>query len=577
MKKPLEIARSVVEQLELKPTASAREIALALKLTHPTVGPYLKKIKACGVPIADLVVMTDFELYQQLQLQVCSNFIEPDFDKVLKFVNGAGSNPKKRTHTVEEAYVELYLKVYFSEHLTVDARGNTCFKDKKPDNCMSETTFKRRYASHIALLAGRFADDKTSICPSLNECGPGGCMYLDGVGDKLQWIDANNDVHTARILCAILGYSTLLFAIVVEQCRKQEWMKLIEDFFYEINGTVTSVKTDNDSCVAHRVVTSKKNGDTHYYYVPHVEFRIMGRQYHFEFLLANVGAYRDKANMERHVNIIEHLVLELPKVNGYVYARDFDELCVLVKQKVDEFNRRVLPKLGMSRQEFFEKYEAPYLQPLPPAELRMTRKTPMKCVLIGTRGYARYEHDDYYLGIEHRGRRVLCSESEGKVFFNDYVSNYLYASYDKPTDISIKIRRFKHREFMTPAEKYVTRTLEDFLRQAELEPLIKDELSAVCTRIFETKGISDVDKTNLCNNILKICRAHELCADVIKQTLQALLKRPGINASDFKYLLVEALKDADSGDDQPTGPGSGLRGADYYADDADDDENNGEQ
>lgn len=576
MKKPLEIARGVIGHLELKPKASAREIALAIKMSHPTIGAYLRKIQECGCPIEDLVVMSDFELTQRLRLELSSNFIEPDLDRVHKFVHGPGSNPRKQTHTVEEAYVELYLKVHFSEYLTTDARGNICFKGKKPDNCMSETTFKRRYASHVMLLAGRFKDDNVSICPSLNECGPGGCMYLDGVGDKLPWIDGNNETHTARILCAILGYSTLLFAIVVERCTKLEWQLLIEDFFYEINGTVTSVKTDNDTAVAKKVYTPGVNGSRKFYCVPHPEFIIMGRQYGFEFLLANVGAYRDKANMERHVNIVEHLVQELPRVNGYVYARDLEELRALVKQKVDEFNRRTLPKLGMSRQEFFEKYEAPYLQPLPPAELRMTRKAPVKCVLIGTRGYARYEHDDYYLGIERRGRRVICSESEGQIFFRDFGTNELYASYNKPTDISIKIRRFKHREFMTPAERYVTRSLDDFLRMAELEPLLKDELSAVCTRIFETKGIGDVDKTDLCNNIFKICRTYELCGEFIKKTLQSLLKRSGINASDFKYLLIEALKDADADESKPSGPDSGLRGADYYSD-ADDDDDKGEE
>lgn len=569
MKKIPKEFRSLLQELNSSPGITAREAARRLPLSHPTVSKYMAVIKGCGKDLSELVLMPDAELAELFGAFSTERFTVPDWFKMMQYAYPPGSHGRTGVKKRIDVYTNAYLKTYFPSCVRDDGCELKLVDGAPPPGCMSLSTFNRRFSAWLEQHCSCLRESRVSTTPTLNLSGPAGQIQIDGVGDRLTWRDEQGNIHQSVVMAAVSVYSTLLFAKAEPNDTKKSWVDFIESMLYALGGVPWSLKSDNGSGLARRVTVICR-GKKRNFYEPHAEMQMLASYYGFEFVLTRPGNPRGKPGIERSVRTIEGMLARLPQYGGTVPARDAADLNRMIAELIDSYNDRIVPHLGISRRQFFNEYEKPFLQqPLPPEEERFSRHALPKIAVVGTRGYVRYQNCEYFLGTGLTGRTVLCREEHGKVVFDDLRTRCRYDEYQLPTDQTPHVRRFKNSRYFSPAERYVTRKLPDFLRLAERHPLLGPVLKQVYTAVFSDSALPDVDKTECCNFIDDLCSQYSCMAVPMQLALERELKKGCTSAQRFRSALIHALEGAVGKDfpgSEKTGPApDGLRGPEYYS------------
>ena len=559
-----ETMQLIINELMIDPNLSGRQLGKRLGMSHTTIENYLNRVKLSGKTVKELYAMPPGDLKATLQL-TGERFTEPeDYLAVVKYMHPPRSYGNNGTHNITEAYTNLYLMKYFPEHIAQEADGYRIIKEL-PSNCMSQSTFKRRVQEYIKDYFYLLGDASKSTVPSLNDAGPGGQLQIDGVGDALPWVGPDGLSHIARIIVGVSTYSGRIFIKAVPNLTKSSWLQAIEDFIYQAGGVWTSLKIDNDAGLTKKVVLPNKNGHRVSRCVPHSELIAMAKYYGFDIVQAGVRRPRDKASVERAVLTVEHLSKEILQLNDgtSASAADLDDLSRQLEAQVDKYNLTVIKHLGRSRDDIFQDEEVPALQkPLPAENERFSCRAAVKIAIVNIRGYVRYRNCEYYLGTKYIGRSVLCAENGGVVKFFDFRGNFCYDTYAIPAKVTVQVKRFKHPKYFSATEKYVTRSLDDFIELSGTLPLLQDELIELCTRLWEKSKLAPVDKTAICNELFKLCNDYIAWGNRIKDTLGIINRKEMLLWSDIKVLLFQAIqsKNEDAAEKVTTN----VRGADYY-------------
>lgn len=568
----LKTLRKVLEELIQDPEASSNKIASKIAVSHPTVSKYRSVLPKDREALRKLLFKPDYELRSMFIDNAADaendGKVEPDTKAALMFINGPRSYFGKGTRTLEEAYIETYIKVEFPDCVREDDAGRTVLVKKLPARAVSLTTFKRRCQEQRKWQRNTLSNAVINTTPTFSNCGPGGCFQIDGIGYELKFIDAAGVIHDCYVMAGTSVFSGVVFAKAYNDKSKRTWLCFIEDMFYKFGGSPSSVKSDNDASFARRVKLPGAKGDRGYRYVPLKEVTWLGEIYKFEPILSGLGRPTHKALTERMNFEYEKFMDRLPRMPGtnLIAAKDLDDLNKMIDDISDQINGRELKQFGMSRREFFEKYEAPYLSPLPPEEERFSAKAEVKTAVIGVRGYVRYQNVDYYLGTSLSGNSVICVEKDGLVSFVDFHTNHKLETYEIPKEPRISVIRVKHKKYFTPAEHYVSRSLPTFLKMAKRQPLLAEEMAAAFKAVFADPNLDQVDKAAAANDINKLCEHYVTTrAEVIKKALRRLTAVPEPKAMDIKNGLIEALsKSSEEDDETTTSPAKGLRGPKYY-------------
>ena len=231
---------------------------------------------------------------------------------------------------------------------------------------------------------------------------------------------------------------------------------------------------------------------------------------------------------------------------------------------MQEYNRKIVSALGCSRQDIFNREERPYLKPLPPQ--RLLDRKPVKTAIVDQRGYTAYQHDFYFVGADKSGTSVCCRETAGELEILDFKPLRPLASYPLPKTQSVSARRFKHRSQFSPEELYVTRTLSDFKRLAAQLPLFKELLVHIFEAVFSGQ-LPDMDKTSVCNYVLKLCTDYELFAPSIKEGLQTIIAKGCYENNFMRDVVAKAINKGPEQAEREAEEfirSSAVRGADYY-------------
>lgn len=564
----LKTLKKVLDEMVHTPDASSNQIACRTGLSHPTVSKYRTILPKDKDALRELMFKPDYELRNML-IELAAGCedddkVEPDLDAAFKFVHGPRSYFGKGRRTLEEAFLETYVKVEFPECVKEDEHGQTVITRQLPSRAVSFTTFKRRFKEYRVWRLKAMDNALLSTTPSLNECGPGGCFLIDGIGYELKFIDSQGVINDCYAMAGTSLFSGVVFAKAYEDKSKHTWLCFIEDMLYKFGGAPSSLKSDNDSSFCKRIKLHGVKGDRGFRHVPLKEVIWLGEMYGFEPVLSGIGRPRHKALTERMNLEVERFMDKLPRIPGtnLIPANNLEEINKLLNDISEQINNKVLEQFGMSRREYFEKYEAPYLKPLPPEEERLSARPDVKTVVIGVRGYARYKNVEYYLGTGLSGHSVICMEKDGSVTFVDFKTNHKLDTYEIPTKPHISVLRLKHKKYFTPAELYVSRTLPSFLKMAKLQPLLTEELTAAFNAVFADPNLAQIDKAAAANEINKLCELYVTTkCQTIKKALRELTSVPNPKAMDIKYGLIKAISDSSASEVIPT---KGLRGPGYY-------------
>ena len=429
-------------------------------------------------------------------------FIEPDLALCYKFMHPKGVYKKHLMPTLAQAWLEMYVKPCFKVEPKLFNLNSLRF-DYLPEGCMSFSTFKVRYKKYEESIKTKYSG--LSNTASIGETAPGLIEEIDGVGNKLLWIDCDGNQQQARAFVAVLKFSGLMFIYACPKATTEDWARFIIASFKYFGGVPYCIKADNDVALTTRKLVTTYAGKSYYDIQPNPTMRYIANAYDSDFILTNTYRCREKGLVERCVKTAESLIeqsLEL-KNGRFNSLKEVND----VLTKLSEEHNNKINSSDYTHRSYFEEFERAHLKPLPMVENMLDT---VKKAIVSSRSYVRFLGNDYAVPEELIGQTVYCMEIPGNKFnILDFLNLKVIATYTIDRKPHPSIKKHKSKELMSAAELYVSRGLDDFLKQAAIEcPLLKDELQGLYKHIYANIELNDVDKTELCNRILKICVDH---------------------------------------------------------------------
>jgi len=179
--------------------------------------------------------------------------------------------------------------------------------------------------------------------------------FVDWSGDGVEIVDRETgEVREAPLFVAVLGASTLTFAMAAPSRESAHWLRLHDEAFEYFGGVTAAVVPDNEKTG----VTSPCRYDpdlnpTYAAWAEHMEIAVIP---------ARARKPRDKAKVESAVLIAQRWILA--RLRNHVFF-SLEQANAEIARLLEEFNARPLQKLGVSRRELYESVDRPALRPLP--------------------------------------------------------------------------------------------------------------------------------------------------------------------------------------------------------------------
>ena len=246
------------------------------------------------------------------------------------------------------------------------------------------------YPTFCRIIANTLGATKPTLSNARPD--PASVLEIDFAGDKLYYTDRQTGKRVpCTVFVAILGFSLYSFVEILPDARTHYVLQALNNCLDYMGGTPLKLLTDN---MAQLVKCADK-------YEPTFTDSAIQWANHYGIFLAATrsGRPRDKAGIERHVNIIYrriHAVLR----DRIFYS--FEELKTAVRALLEAHNNKRLTGKQYSRRELFLKEEQIKLSSLPDKcfELqKVTRATVSKdCHVLLGEDKSRYSVPHKYIG-----------------------------------------------------------------------------------------------------------------------------------------------------------------------------------
>jgi transposase len=326
--------------------ASNRSISRELELDKETVNNYVRKLKANGFKIDELLLLDDPVLEG-------------------KFMAGSAAYTDKRFETFKELIPHLEGELrrkhvtrwglwqeYISDHSDGYRNSQFCFH-------LNQLTQARK---PVAIL----------------EHSPGKKLYVDFAGDTIDYVDRQTgEIHKAQVFVATLPYSDYTFAMAVSS-------QSTDNFLYALSCCLTFLGGCPKILVPDNLKAAVIKADPYEPTLNHI-MEDFANHYNFAVLPARARKPRDKASVENSVKIIYHRVYAKLRNRTFFSIRELNDA---FKEKVMEHNQTRMQQRDYSRQEKFLAEEKQLLSPLPATDFEIKyyanlRVAANNCIYLG--------------------------------------------------------------------------------------------------------------------------------------------------------------------------------------------------
>lgn len=327
---------------------SEREVARSCRISHSTVGDYVKRAETAGLkwPLAE--ELGEYQLYELL------------FPRTEQLVPRATPMPDW-----EEVHLELHKKGVTLRLLWME------YLDKYPLG-YSYSQFCQLYRDWAKKLKPTMRLDHKA----------GEKVFVDYCGQTIPVIDPKTgEIQEAEVFVAVLGFSSYIYTEAQWHQDLPNWIGGHVRAFHYFGGLPEVAVPDNlRAGVSHPSRYDPEINPT---------YQEMAEYYGIAVIPARVRRPRDKSKAEVGVQNVERWILAKLRHQKFF---SLVELNKAIREQLEELNHRQMEHLGKSRRELFESYDRPALKPLPavPYEYALWKKAK-----IGIDYHVEYE-DHYY-------------------------------------------------------------------------------------------------------------------------------------------------------------------------------------
>lgn len=342
---------------------SIKSISHAFELSRNTVRHYVRKFLESGVPLDDLLKMSEHHLQEM-------------------FVS---NNERERTPSPRRQELDALLPDYADR---LSRKGVTLqslyeeYRREHPDgyrhaqfgNLMNRYMLSTRAVGHVEHYAG----DQ---------------MYIDYAGDRLEIVAGETgEVKQVEVFVAILPCSHYTYCEAVWSQKKEDLIKACENALHFFGGAPMAIVPDN---LRSAVNKSDKNEP-----IINEEFGAFAEHYGCAVYPARVRHPKDKALVENAVKLMYRSVYV--DIEGLTF-HSLELLNQAILLSLDKFNSKKMAGRVESRKELFEQIEKDYLRDLPAVRYQQRER---KSITVMRNSYITLNKHHYSVPTEYIGKRV---------------------------------------------------------------------------------------------------------------------------------------------------------------------------
>ncbi len=359
------------------------EITAAMNCSRRDISAAKKAIDSHQITAQNLAGITHarlVEIFPDRRKVISSNYSEPDFALVAEQLQ------RNRFFTLQQAWVKY---TDLDDGLRKYGYSQFCSK------------FHQHARTHdlVATLQHE----------------PGKAMFVDWAGPTLTVVDAvTGEQFKAFFFVASLPFSSMVFTKAFANMRQDAWNQAHADALEFFGGVPQMIVPDNAKTATHfrqERRTGAKGGAREV--VVTKSYAALADHYGTAIVPARPGKPRDKAHVERMVQVIETMVL------GYLADADFEsfeQLNEAVQDRLGHVNSKVHRTNGISRAELFASSEKSLLRPLPPHRFE---KVEYKQLKVGPNYHVHCDYQYYSVPYQLVGRTLSTQLTQTKVTLID--------------------------------------------------------------------------------------------------------------------------------------------------------------
>ena len=310
-------------RLSLEAGLSTRVIGKRLGIGPTTVRDTLKRFNREGLSWPVPAGMSDADLERRLYRDVGA---KPARRKVPEPDWSAVDRELKRKHVT--------LQVLWEEYIATDPDGY-------------------RYSRYCDLF--RRWEGRLPLVMRQSHAG-GERLFVDYAGDTVPVVDRKTgEVRDAHIFVAVMGASSLSFALATWTEQLPDWIEAHNATFAFLGGAPQLLVPDNTKCAVIRAC--------HFDPMVNRSYNDMARHYGTALLPARPRKPRDKAKVEACVGIVERWLLGRLRNRIFYSVAELNGAIAELMGKLND--ERALRQYGKTRRALFDELDAPNLKPLP--------------------------------------------------------------------------------------------------------------------------------------------------------------------------------------------------------------------
>lgn len=240
---------------------------------------------------------------------------------------------------------------------------------------------------------------------------PGKAMFVDWAGPTLFVVDAvTGEQFKAYFFVASLPYSSMVFTRAYSNIRQDAWNQAHVQALEFFGGVPQMIVPDNAKTATHYRQNRRRGaGGEAREVVVTKSYAALAEHYGTAIVPARPGKPRDKAHVERMVQVIETMVL------GYLADAEFEsfeQLNEAVSDRLEQVNSKVHRTNGISRAELFASSEAGLLKPLPSHRFEQAEYKQLK---VGPNYHVNCDYQYYSVPYQLVGRTLSTRLTQTKV------------------------------------------------------------------------------------------------------------------------------------------------------------------
>lgn len=237
----------------------------------------------------------------------------------------------------------------------------------------------------------RYRDRLSPVMRQVHRAGEK--AFVDFAGHRPSVVDPGTGVvRKVELFVGALGASSYIFARAAETQDLPSFIDLNVRMLEAFGGAPAILVPDN--------LKSAVTGPCRYEAVVNRTYEDMATHYGAVVIPARAYRPRDKAKVEQSVLLAERWILATLRNRTFFTLAELNEA---IAEKVTDLNHREMRRMGVSRQELFEKYDRPALKPLPSIAYQMAI---WKGCTVSIDYHVEFEHNVYSVPFPLVGQKV---------------------------------------------------------------------------------------------------------------------------------------------------------------------------